>query len=414
MSWNDRLKDAAYNSPGGNRIIFDYEDLSKAFDKNGTAFNFSDADGTYVQQTNNTSRRYPIRVIFWGDDHDLNAATFDSMLSEKGIGKLEHPLHGVIDVVPFGTITQRDDLKTAANQTIIDVIFWETIGLIYPSSQSDPGSEVLSAIDSFNNTASQEFEDNIDINTAIERVSLKNFYNDSIDNVKNTLQSIADVENSVSKEFTNVYDSINRGIDVLISQPLTLAFQTTILLQSPARALSNIQARLDAYENLSNSIISNDSDSVSSNSDSRIANQFYASNLFASTSVTGSIVSAINNQFDTKTQAIKAAEHILNQFDSIVEWRDNNFEILNEIDQGESYQQLQKSVALISGFLVNISFSLKQERRLVIDRNRTIIDLVAELYGSIDDKLDFFITSNDLTGSEILELSAGREIVYYI
>ena len=56
----------------------------------------------------------------------------------------------------------------------------------------------------------------------------------------------------------------------------------------------------------------------------------------------------------------------------------------------------------------------KLRRRVVLDRNRTIIDLAAELYGSVDDQLDFLINSNNLTGSEILELPRGREIVYYV
>lgn len=85
-----------------------------------------------------------------------------------------------------------------------------------------------------------------------------------------------------------------------------------------------------------------------------------------------------------------------------------------DIDTGSAYQQLQEAVAITAGFLVGISFTLKQERRLILDRSRTIIDLVAELYGSIDEQLDFFITSNNLSGSEILELPKGREIVYYV
>jgi len=71
-------------------------------------------------------------------------------------------------------------------------------------------------------------------------------------------------------------------------------------------------------------------------------------------------------------------------------------------------------VALTAGFLVEISFNLKQERRIILTRNRSIIDLVAELYGTVDDQLDFLISSNDLSGSEILEVPKGREIVYYV
>ena len=126
------------------------------------------------------------------------------------------------------------------------------------------------------------------------------------------------------------------------------------------------------------------------------------------------MVSVVNNQFETKTEALEAAEAVLNQFQDVADWRDSNYDAIADIDTGEAYQKLQEAVALTAGFLVEISFTLKQERRIVLDRARTIIDLAAELYGSVDDQLDFLINSNRLTGSEILELPRGREIVYYV
>jgi hypothetical protein len=86
----------------------------------------------------------------------------------------------------------------------------------------------------------------------------------------------------------------------------------------------------------------------------------------------------------------------------------------DQIDTGETYQALQQATATATGFLVELSFTLTQERRIVLDEARTIIDLVAELYGSVDDQLDFFISTNDLSGDEFTELPAGREVVYYL
>ena len=83
-------------------------------------------------------------------------------------------------------------------------------------------------------------------------------------------------------------------------------------------------------------------------------------------------------------------------------------------DTGEIYQPLQDAVALSAGFLVQLSFTLVQERRFILQRSRTIIDLVGELYGTVDDQLDFFLNTNDLSGDDIIELPAGREVVYYV
>lgn len=414
MAWNDRIREAAYTSPGGDRITFAYENVRKTVDKKTTGFEFPDADGTYVQDLGHTGRRYPLRVFFWGDDYDQDADRFEAALLERGIGRLEHPIYGTVDVVPFGTITRRDDLKTAANQAVVEVTFWETIGLIYPAAQIDPASAVLTAVDEYNDAAAAEFEEVTSLDSAVEQASFKNSYESLLDSARSGLQAVADVQENVQKEFDAIYDSINEGVDVLIAQPLTLAFQTTQLLQSPARALTNIQARLDAYGDLANSIISGDGAVVSPGNDSTNSNQFHTNDLYASTYVTGSVVSVVNNEFTTKTEALEAAELVLTQLEDVTNWRDENFQSLEEVDAGSSYQQLQEAVALTAGFLVEISFSLKQERRIVLDRNRTIIDLAAELYGSVDDQLDFLINSNSLTGSEILELPKGREIVYYV
>lgn len=414
MAWNDRIREAAYTSPSGVRTVFGYEDVSRSVEKKTTGFEFPDADGTYVQDLGHSGRRYPLRVIFWGDDYDQEADAFELALLERGTGRLEHPIYGTVDVVPFGSVKRRDDLKTAANQAIVEVTFWETIGLIYPSAQADPASAVLAAVDEYNAAASQQFEDATSLDTAVETATFKGDYQALLDSAQAGLQAVADAQDNVRQQFNAVVDSINQGIDILVAQPLTLAFQTTQLIQAPARALTNIEARLDAYGNLATSLITGDGAVAEPGNDSRASNQFHANDLYASSYVTGSVVSVVNNRFNTKAEALEAADTILEQFQDVTDWRDNNFESLAEVDTGEAYQKLQEAVALTAGFLVEISFTLKQERRIVLDRARTIIDLAAELYGSVDDQLDFLINSNSLTGSEILELPKGREIVYYV
>lgn len=414
MAWNERIREAAYTSPSGTRLVFNYENVRKSVDKKTAAFDFPDANGTFIQDLGHTGRKYPLRVFFWGNDYDQEADAFEAALLESGTGKLEHPIYGVINVVPFGSIKRRDDLKTAANQAVIELVFWETTDVVYPTSQTDPASAVLSSVSEYNEAGAAEFEEVTDIDSATEQATFKNSYTALLDSAKSGLQTVADTQENVQKQFNAVNDSINNGIDILIRDPLTLASQSMIMLQAPARALTSIEARLSAYGDLATSIISGDSAVQQPGIGSDNSNAFHTNDLYASTYVTGSIVSVINNRFETKTDALVAADLVLQQFADVAAWRDDNFQSLGEVDAGSAYQQLQEAVALTAGFLVEISFTLKQERSLILTRPRTIIDLVAELYGSIDDQLDFFIDSNNLTGSEILELPRGREIVYYV
>ncbi|MCK5236213.1 MAG: DNA circularization N-terminal domain-containing protein [Deltaproteobacteria bacterium] len=414
MPWQDRIREAAYTTPSGLRLTFLYENVTKAFDKKTSSFNFPDADGTFIQDNGRTGRRIPLRLFFTGDDYDLEVTAFEDGLAEKGQGKLEHPIYGTLNVVPFGTISRRDDLKTAANQAVLEVTLWETIDLLFPAAQTDPASEVLAAVDEYNVAVSEQFEEVLDVDSAVEEANFKNRYQTVVDVAQSILQGVADTQDDVRKTFNAVFDSINSGLDLLVGEPLTLAFQTTILLQTPARAKQNIMARLDAYSSLITTLIDSEGSVRTAGNDSQNANDFQNDDLFVSTSVTGAIVSVINNQFSTKPEAIAAAEAILDLASRVTIWRDANYESLDEIDTGSAYQQFQEAVALTAGFLVEISFSLKQQYSIVLDRPRTIIDLAAELYGAVDERLDFLIESNELTGSEILELPKGRKIDYFL
>lgn len=413
MSWEDRIRAAAYTSPTGRRFPFIYEDVRESITKKTTAFDFPDAEGTFIQDLGNTGRQYPLRVIFTGSDYDLIATEFSAALAEKGVGKLEHPIYGSIDVVPFGTIIRRDALKTAGNQAIFEIIFWETIGLIYPSAQVDPASSVVSSVEEYNVAAAAEFAGTSDLETAVDTTREKSIYQRLLDKATEILKPIAAVQQDTREQFNGIVDSINAGIDTLVSEPLTLAFQTVIGLEAPARAQVAIGARLEAYRDLARSIFLGDA-AVVDFSAPQGSNDFHTNDLFGSSYVASSLIAVVNNQFDTKTDALTAAESILDLADEWINWRDENYESLGEIDAGETYQQLQEAVALTAGFLVEISFDLRQEHITELDRPRNVVELVAELYGEIDAQLDFFLSSNNLTGSEILELPRGKEIVWYV
>jgi len=412
MAWDDRLKKPEYTSPTGTVLTFDYEDVGYEFTKNGAVYDFPDEAGSYVQDLGRSGRRIPLRIIIWGENYDFAAEDWMDALAEPGIGRLSHPMYGVIDVVPFGPISRRDNLKTEANQATIEVTFFETIGAIFTAFQLDPALSVVTAVEEFNKAAADQLKQNTNLDTVAEQSQLKGPYQLLLDSVDAALGDIADTQKAVKSQFEAVRDSINASIDTLIADPLTLAFQSAILAQAPSRALTAIAARLDAYGSLLQSVTAQ---SFTPGLDSTESNNFHSADLFGMTYVTGSVLSSLNNQFQTKTDAISAADVILSQMDALVVWRDNQFEALGEIDTGEAYQQLLEAVGLAAGFLVEISFTLKQERAFILTVARNFLELSAELYGNVDDDtLNFFIDSNALSGSEIIEIPIGREIVYYV
>lgn len=414
MGWQERLRQAAYTSPSGLVENFDYEDVSKSFDKKTTVFNFPDGNNTHVQDLGNTTRRIPLNIIFWGDSYDQKAARFEEMIQEKGVGRLEHPVYGVVSVVPSGTVKRVDRLKTAANQTVITIEFIEISDAVFPAPGLAPEDQINTAVKEYNTAAAAQYENATDLTGTVEQASLRATVELLVGQVKGALQTVADTTEAVRQQFNAVESAIQQSITTAVGEPLSLAFQSAILIQAPARANTLIADRLSAYNDLFLSLTTGPDAIAVPGLDSDNSNKYHTRDLYASTYVTGSILSVVNHQFQTKPEATAAATAILDQIDALIEWRDDNFDSLAQVDTGEAYQQLIEAAALAAGYLVEISFDLQQERKIVTESRHTPIDLVAELYGEVDGKLDFFINSNNLTGSEILEIPAGREIVYYV
>lgn len=445
-TWRDRLKDGVYTSPvTKTKIKFDFTDVSRGFDIRGTAFDFPGVNDSYVQQNGYSSRKYPLVCYFGGKNCDIDAAAFEATLLEPGIGKLQHPIYGTIPVVPFGAVERNDALATAANQSVVTVTFWTTVAAIYPSAQANAQNEFSTAIAAFNAAAAAQFGSGAPnlsrVGSALGAIAtIKKF----LKKVSAALAKVSNAVASVRKAEGAAFAAINGGMDVLIGQPLQLALQISNLIQAPGRALTGLESRLNAYAALATDIFgdnaANPGRALSAGSillanQTKVANDFHISSLFGMNAVAGTLVSSMSqpisagsqglsaaaSTFSTRSQVIAVAAAVLDQIDGLMVWRDQGYSDLSavntdanfQIDTGEAYQALQQAAALTVGYLVNASFSLIPERAIVLTRPRTIIDLAAELYGSVDDKLDLLINTNNLSGDEILELKIGRRIVYY-
>lgn len=419
MTWIDRLSEAAYTSPGGTRQTFLYEDVSRQVTKRTALFEFPGVDGGYVQDNGHSERRYPLLCAFAGPDCDRQALAFERLLLERGVGTLEHPMYGRVQVVPFGDIGRRDDLKSAANQSIIEVTFFSTVGAIYPSSGASPRHEVLESLDVTDDAVSGQFDRSLLVDTEARRSNAKLATRSRLQSISAALGAAAASTAEVRRQFAEQQQAINGSIDVLVGQPLLLARQVLDLVKAPGRASAGIQSRLAGYADLIDRMVASSTEAPGDQSvlpalRVRRANEFFLSDLVASAALTGSITGVLSTEFTAKPQAIEAAAEIARQAAEHTDWRDGRYGDIEQVDTGEGYQALQESVALTIGYLVEISFSLVPERIVVLDRPRNIIELCAELYGSLDnERIDFLISTNKLTGSEILEIPRGRRIAFY-
>lgn len=416
--YQGRLRAAAYVAPSGLRSEFQYTSVRRSATKRTRVFQFADIDGHFVQQNGIGGREYPLRCIFTGDDHDLLATSFELSCYEAGVGRLEHPLYGVFDVVPVDSVDRRNDLVREANQSIVEVTFSTTLASVYPTIAAQGVNELLLAVDGFNVAAAEQFRVRGSFASALNQAESKGAIRAALGDISATLSAASAATAESRRAFDSNFRAINDGLDILVGQPLELARQMLNLIQAPARAVSALSSRLDSYARLAQRLFAREitlAGSGSADDDlTRAGNDFAVNDLVALGAVSGALLATTAGGYRSKPDALAAAVAVQAQLDAAVAWRETTIDTLGVTDTGESYQGIQEAGAAGVSYLVTEALSLLPERRLTLGRARTCVDLCAEFYGSVsDERLQFFIDSNRLTGSEILEVPRGRTVVYY-
>ena len=426
--WKSRVTDGVWRSPGGTRITFQFEDVSRKIELRSTKFHFPGRDGVYVQRHGHGTRTYPLRCFFSGANCVDEASAFEKALLEPGIGKLQHPLYGTFDCVPDGTITRRDDLVRAANQTIVEVAFLPTLRAVYPTALMDPGSEILGAVGLFEQAQVAQFTTLTDMSNVVRQTALVESVRNGLLELNTAMSISLPQVPDVRRAFEDALETIENGVNELVALPEQLAQQLVELIAIPADIAMGIVGLFTGYESFAENIMDAEGGqpgdkltpgTVITERTLQVANEFHLADLQATAAV-GAMVRAVEaTTFTRRPEAIDAATTILDEFDTVVEWRDEGFGDIAAIsidqrDLGQSHGHLQTAVATTVGHLVEVSFSLIPEYRIVLDRARNIVELSHELYQAQGEaKLDELINNNNLTGSEILEVPAGTTIVYY-
>lgn len=411
MPWQDRIQIAVYTSPSGSRFEFEYENVSLASEKKTAVFLFPEKDGAFIQDLGQAGRSFPFTLFFSGEDYDIQADLFLASLEEKGIGKLEHPLYGTRVVVPTGTITRRDDLVTGANQAAFGITFSETIeNITFPESVESQNASITDGVNAFEAQAATEFAEQIEIVTASESIDIQNELDDQLVVTDNALSPIAATDEETFTAYETVKTSYENNIPNIGDDPESVGQQGILLQRIPGTAATTFETKFDGYSQVINTIASQIYEPSATSLIPR--NKFFAALKNSYTAIVALSEGALISPFGTRSEAVLASENILDLYDFLQDWQDDNIDSLEVIDPGESYDTMTVVVSQIVAFLINLSFELPVERRVILGEDRQMIEYIAEVYGDLT-QLDFFIMTNDLTADEMEILPKGREVVYY-
>jgi hypothetical protein len=282
MAWQDKTLEAKYTAPSGKEIYFTWDkSLSRETELKTGIFTFPDRDGAHVQHQGAGSRSFPIEAIFYGPDCMDKADEFEAALIERDVAELQHPIYGIIKVIPTGNIKREDDLVSALNESHVTITFTETITNESPTKlESVSAAELEEKYIDFSESAASDFSENISIESVAEELQLQSVMevqaqalDDNLsglmaadtDAVADFKTSVGELKSSIKElktdRFTDVKDSYNnvkkvfKNAEKIVQKTINTSRLALNIMKTPSRIKVNLAEKVKGYSQLITAII---------------------------------------------------------------------------------------------------------------------------------------------------------------
>lgn len=457
MAWQDEIGGASYTAPSGKKIEFNFESgLSRKTPLKTAENTFPDVDGAEIQSLGLGGKKFPMTAIFSGGDCLTAASEFEDALCERGVGVLEHPIYGKLNVVPTGEIERSDDLVSSLNESHVKVTFAETI-----VDESFPDGEVAAVDDldaaavAYEDAAAESFADMIEtasIDDQLQLQSVLKAHTDAIfkgiDKIMAKVDKGLETTRKIQKKIQTLKKNIQKmlsSVDKMVAAATEIATAIIQIARLPSEIAIDAMAKIEGYATIATSILNNvKKDPVGA---AALKNQFaatsaalggiVAANAFGvaksalkaskapadgqaaggsgSSGAGGSTMARVSGGgFASRADALQTAEQIAALFENYKNYMDAQTAKNAFVDSGESYAALLETVVTSVKIIQTYSFSLPTTRIKKLGRDRQTIEFLCELYGAEGfSRLDEFIMDNKLNADEIVLLPMGREVRYY-
>jgi len=425
MSWKDRILPASIKTPDGNIYEFDFEDIESSTQKKTSTYQMADIPGSLVQDFGLGEKSYPMIMFFTGPDCDLTANDFESSIELAGICVLNHPIKGEKNVIIL-SFTRSDALKTAANQVVFTLAMTETILTEIPETTTQLKTQLEQKQEDLVDANSTAFSEQYNATKLQDALNSKNRLLQNVKDFKSSVGDIIQTVNDINDLVDEVSSYITENIDFLMSAPLLLAGAMQRLYNAPSRAFASVKTRINGYLPAYNAILKTPAGQNAQDKKNQLAEK---------TLILNCIVSSMSEVFTnpdpegngvynylTRSDAIKSAQDLKQYLIDMQDYLDNQENSTKDDDLKNKYNvpdtvssAIKDIVSDSLKILIADSFDLRIEKIIVIDKARTIIDLCYELYGSTEiADIDFLISSNNLTGSDLIIIPVGKIIRYYV
>lgn len=425
MNWDTATgTEIVFVSPEGNTFQALWRGNDRSIEKKLGTFDAPKVRGTYVQDMDTKSVPYPLTVYFDGPTHHKTSDDFfKSLQRERGKWDIAHPTKGLLQLQ---LVSAKEVIAPVENGnfTIFEMEWLEPAALDRIVSAAELGAlSLLAVLDAIDNGITQAQQLKSDLYAAVNAAA--NLINKVAGIINSAMAQLAALENVTMDAWETAKSELESALEKLISDP-TDTDNLTALCQAmadivtiPVDASSDYSTRFSEYSDLADSIF------VEAPSGNSVYdyNRVVFLEMYV-ISILGAICRIIvTSDFVTRKEIVSAMDNLTTVFDNCINTLESVQKEFEDLDidvqyfsQSSSWTSVQQMFSLTMQYLTAQFFNLKTERRFAIKRDRSPLEITVTEYGELgedDSNYDLFISSNNLTGSEILLLPAGKEVVIY-
>lgn len=412
--------------------------------KDGGNSNGSDSNkpkGDVFEDLGISGKTIPLQIIFSGDNHDTESEKFENAFKELGESKLQL-VYGRPIRVNAQTLNKKYDLVKDIASTIIEVEFIETL-------QNKP---LASTNKNLRNTLKSTIEDQKallaeNFNT-VAKATLSEKLQKLVDSITKNLTKLANTVNNIKN---GDFDAILRDIqaNILNGTSLTIFQEISSLIDVGFAMYDNIPYIKTLLSNIVNDITGNEintssnsnggNNSNNNNEDigeiesdptsplntnvidqqTLLSNDFFISNIFLS--VCDLITSSENITIETRKEATQTALTIQNLYTNYKTYYDIKYKLLdlNLKNITTNNTNINTSIQLTVGLLIESSFNLKTEFNIELNEDSNLIDIAYRYYrksfkDNPESTIDYIAKTNKIKDDEFLLLPKGKKITIYV
>jgi hypothetical protein len=464
------IQEARYTSPSGKEIIFAWETAKRDTELKTGVYTFPGSDGALVQHQGMGARTFPLVCIFSGPDCTDKADYFEAALIERGVAELQHPIYGTIKVKPVGHIEREDDPVNKLGQSTVTVTFTETVTGEEAAELNETAADAIDEkYEEFSEAAAADFAGALITENTTGQMDITTALETQTQTIIDTLQPIAAGDRKgfadwltsareLKDNIKNLYAKAKDGaakIESVYVKALNIGRLTLRLMKLPGDLSVALAEKIKGYSTLTANLINqykNDPFGIekikSAYATATLALTGAVSAIASGSALTVAEVAALTGAAPagparaspgpdggrtadsagtaagigadksagtaSREEAVEAANKVAEFFETVTAFQDTKIAQNAFVDAASAaHIALTELVYISTQLILNAAFALPMQKTIVLDRDRQVIELCAELYGTTD-YLDDFIIENNFNIDEIELLPMGKKVSYYV